>query len=106
MELSLREIEKPGTGGVEGDCLPASSWALNGGSPCRLSNSRNSNIACLFGLFLPMPHVEFKKKPCCMLLYFWKPFACQRAQCRMSNLRNGSVTLSMLGVKVHSTVDK
>ena len=38
--------------------------ALNGGSPCRLSILRNGNVACLCRLFMPMSHVEFKKKLC------------------------------------------
>ena len=36
--------------------------ALEGGSPCRLSISRNANVACLCRLFMPMSHVEFKKR--------------------------------------------
>ena len=35
--------------------------ALDGGSPCRLSILRITNVACLCCLFMPMSHVEFKK---------------------------------------------
>ena len=51
--------------------------ALDGGSPCRLSILRNANVACLCRLLMSMSHVEFKKYPCLMSLYFFKP-------CRMS----------------------
>ena len=52
--------------------------AIDRGSPCCLSILRNANVTCL--LVMPMSamsHFEFKKWPCRMSLYFWKP-------CRMS----------------------
>ena len=52
--------------------------ALDGGFPCRLSILRNANVTCLCHLFMPMSHVELKKYPCHMSLYFLKP-------CRVSN---------------------
>ena len=47
-------------------------------------NFKKCQCPCLCRLFMPMSHVEFKKWPC-----------------RMSNIRNGPVALSILGVKGH-----
>ena len=58
-------------------CTLRKRGAIDGGSPCRLSILRDANVACLCRLFMPMSHVEFKKYPCHMSLYFLKP-------CRMS----------------------
>ena len=77
------------------------SGALDGGSKCRMSILRNSNIACSCYLFYPMSYVEFKNTLCHMSLYFFATFACHQALCRMSNLRNAHVALSILGVKGH-----
>ena len=53
-----------------GDVLDALGYvgALDGGSPCCLSILRNANVACLCRLFMPMSHVEFKKRLCPMSL--------------------------------------
>ena len=51
------QLTKKRRGGTWG----GSEGALDGGSPCRLSNLRNANVACLCRLFMAMSHVEFKK---------------------------------------------
>ena len=38
--------------------------AFDRGSPHRLSILRNANVGCLYHLFMPMSHVEFKKRTC------------------------------------------
>ena len=40
---------------------PFTEGALDGGSPCRLSNLRNANVTCTCHLSMPMSPVEFKK---------------------------------------------
>ena len=42
--------------------------ALDRGSWCRLLILRNANVACLCRLFMPMSHVEIKKRLCHMSL--------------------------------------
>ena len=57
------------------------------GFPCHLSILRNGNVTCLCRLFLPMPHVKFKKWKCHKSLSF--SFPCRKSlsfsfPCRMS----------------------
>ena len=68
-----------------------------GGPQCRMSILRNGNVTCPCRLFSPMSHVEFKKRLCHMSLRFLAHVVCHLALCRMSNLRNGDVSLSILG---------
>ena len=75
---------------------------MGGGGPqCRMSILRNGNIACLFHLFFSMSHVEFKKRPCPMSLYFYP--SCRMSLSAMSHVEfnNVHVSLSILGVKGH-----
>ena len=76
--------------------------ALDWGVPqCHMSILRKGNVACLCHLYSTMSHVKFKKWLCPMSLYFYLPVTCHLALGRMSNLRNGHVAVSILGVKGH-----
>ena len=53
---------------VHRDSLCQNVRALEGGPQCRMSISRNGNVACHCHLFSLMSHVEFKKRLCPMSL--------------------------------------
>ena len=73
-----------------------------GDSQCLMPISRNVNVACHCFLFSSMSHVDFKKRICPMTLHFYSPsHVTDSPICRMSNLRNAHVVLSLLGVKGH-----
>ena len=66
-----------------------------------MSILRNANLACLCRLILPLSPVEFKKWPCPMYL-FERHVAVAKVHVPLSNLTNGYVALSMLGVLGHT----
>ena len=73
--------------------------AIDGGSPCRLSILKSSNVACLWCYIISMSLVKLKKWSCRMSLWFLSPCRVAKAPCRMSNLRNISVALSLRPAK-------